>query len=243
MNTKTKALGISFGFHTLMALLAMWALSLSRPPADTTSAPVTTMMLLSMEAFAQPQTDLIPKPVMNKPEPAPVQKIQPKEPVAEMSPLPQKALKPLDAAPAPLRPSPSVSHETVAAPAAVTVAESKPVSAPAPQATVPAPVKELPRVDLSAEKRNFFASLRSKIQQNLRYPTSARRRGMEGNVDVRFVLESSGTIRDVSVKEGSEIFHNAAKLAVASASGIRIPEALVSGFPTEIDLTLEFRLN
>lgn len=242
MNTKTKALGISFGFHSLMALLALWALSVTHSPIDAPETAVKTMMLLSLDTYEAPQPLPLSAPSPSEPVPVPVKEMMPKEAVVKPAPLPVKPIEQTVAQPSPAQPIPSA-HQEPAAPVQQTVAAvSKPVSV-APVAAAPAPVKELSKIDLAAEKRNFFASLRSTIQKHLRYPSAARRRGMEGDVDVRFVLESSGTIRNISIREGEEIFHNAAKMAVASASGVKVPETLASNFPTEIDLSLEFRLN
>lgn len=105
------------------------------------------------------------------------------------------------------------------------------------------PTKAQPKSDLTAEKKSFFASLRTTIQNHLRYPIAARRRGMEGDIAVRFSLANDGTIHSISVQRGETIFHNAAKTAVASASGIDVPKNLSDALPMEIELTLEFKLN
>lgn len=125
----------------------------------------------------------------------------------------------------------------------VSLTDSKPNFAPAVQAPVKSPAPAQPAVDVNAEMNALKASLRLRIQQQLRYPSAARRRGMEGSVAVRFHLDPSGTIRDISVLRGEGLFHNAAKLAVASASGINIPDTLSDSLPREMELTLEFRLN
>jgi protein TonB len=100
-----------------------------------------------------------------------------------------------------------------------------------------------PKSDFTAEKKSFFASLRTTIQHHLHYPTAARRRGMEGDIAVKFSLANDGTIHSISVQHGEAIFHNAAKTAVAAASGIDVPLTLTDSLPMEIELTLEFKLN
>lgn len=94
----------------------------------------------------------------------------------------------------------------------------------------------------TSEKRHFLASLRSSIQNNLHYPPAARRRGMQGEIAVRFILNKNGSIGRINILGGESIFHNAAKAAVASASGTTIPKNLTDSLPLEIDLTLEFTL-
>jgi protein TonB len=118
----------------------------------------------------------------------------------------------------------------------------KPSTAPvAPPVQVPA--KPVQKADLTNEMQSFKASLRTKIKQLLQYPPSARRRGMEGEVNVHFVLENTGAIHDITINQGESIFHDAAKLAVASASGIKIPDQLSESFPKEMQLTLKFKLD
>lgn len=41
------------------------------------------------------------------------------------------------------------------------------------------------------------------IRKNLYYPKSARRRGLEGTVDIRFVLDASGKVCDLRVEKTS----------------------------------------
>lgn len=41
------------------------------------------------------------------------------------------------------------------------------------------------------------------IRKNLYYPGSARRRGIEGTVYIRFVLDASGTLSNISVEKTS----------------------------------------
>ncbi|MCF7855261.1 MAG: energy transducer TonB [Candidatus Pacebacteria bacterium] len=54
------------------------------------------------------------------------------------------------------------------------------------------------------------------LQRQPHYPFSARHRGIEGHVDVRFVVGVDGRVRDVRVVEGAppEVFNEAALAAV-----------------------------
>jgi periplasmic protein TonB len=65
---------------------------------------------------------------------------------------------------------------------------------------------------------------------------------MEGEVSVRFTLLAGGNIGNISILSGETIFHNAAKAAVASASGMTLPKSLTDDLPLEINLGLEFKL-
>ncbi|MDD2267757.1 energy transducer TonB [Sulfuricurvum sp.] len=241
MNTTSKAFGVSVAFHSLMALFALLILSVFHTPkAQTFALPIKHITIVSLSQpskVVSPPTELA-QPLKQTPIPVPQ---TPKPKMAEpLKPTPLAAIKPLAAAPQVQPVATPVSAAAVTAP----VSESKPtISTAAVQSPAQSPAKPAPKADLSALKNSFFASLRSNIQHHLRYPSAARRRGMEGEVDVRFTLTDTGIIKNISIRQGESIFHEAAKLAVASASGVKVPEALSDSLPIEIDLTLEFTLN
>ena len=225
MTTARKSFLLSLTFHVFMGSLAFWVLTQITTPPKLVKIPLHHVTLISL---SKPTLAPNPQPL----QPPLAQKIKPllKEP---QKPLLQKqsvAKEPIAIA-APIQSS-AISHVTLA------VAPAQPYVAPAPP-----PVKVSPKPDLTAAKRSFFASLRTTIQNHLRYPSAARRRGMEGEIDVRFTLADDGTINTISVQRGEAIFHNAVKTAVSSASGIDVPKNLADSLPMEIELTLEFKLN
>ncbi|KFN40471.1 MAG: hypothetical protein JU82_02885 [Sulfuricurvum sp. MLSB] len=229
MTATKKAFTLSLSLHTFMALSALWILSRAElsDHAPLNSKPM--MLMVSLQSVAQTPLQM-PSPAesapaenLAKPVPAtPVQRV-PRQQTASETPSPAAVL------PSAALPKAAVSPVTVPTAAAVSPAKTQ------------APIEE-PKADRSAEKSVFYASLRSRIQQHLRYPPAARRRGMEGDVAVRFLLDPGGAIRDISVLRGEAMFHTAATLAVSSASGVKIPETLKNDFPNTIELTLEFRL-
>lgn len=226
MNTVSKAFGLSLAVHSLMALFALLILNAFHPPVKSSALPLNhlTLVSLSQNSETRPSPATLP---LHAETAEVIPETLPKE-----SPLTSRKVPPASA---------QVQAQTPPS-AAVQSAVSKP--SPSAVATPPqTPIKAPPKADVSAEKQTFFAHLRTKIQQNLRYPSAARRRGMEGEVNVRFILENSGAIRDITVRDGDGIFHEAAKIAVASASGVKIPEVLSDTFPTDVALTLEFRLD
>ncbi|MGA9045825.1 energy transducer TonB [Sulfuricurvum sp.] len=237
MNSTRKSFLLSLIFHALMGTSAFFVLTQMHTPPTLLHTPIQSMMLVSLS------------------NPAPVPKQQ--EIAEEMTRItpsnPPKPIKPLIAPqtlpPQALKPQPTaIPTQAVAstAPSAVPVVSAPPLvqhripTAPSAEVVQTPPKRSS---DLAAEKRSFFASLRSTIQNHLRYPTAARRRGMEGEVGVRFTLGNDGTIDAITVQRGDAIFHNAAKTAVASASGIDVPKNLTDSLPMEIELTLEFKLN
>lgn len=223
MTTARKSFLLSLTFHALMGSLAFGVLTQLTTPPKLVKIPMHHVSLISL----------------SKPSPPP--KLQPLQP-----PL-AETIKPLVKEPQkPLLQKQSVAKEPIAAPIQSSVLSQVTPTTPLAQAIIapaPPPVKVSPKPDLTAAKRSFFASLRTTIQNHLRYPSAARRRGMEGEIDVRFTLANDGTINTISVQRGEAIFHNAVKTAVSSASGIDVPKNLVDSLPMEIELTLEFKLN
>lgn len=223
MTTARKSFLLSLTFHALMGSLAFGVLTQLTTPPKLVKIPMHHVSLISLS-----KPSLKPQPV----QPPLIEKIKPlvKEP---QKPLLQKQ---------------SVAKEAIAITAPIqphALSQVTPATPPAQAFVAPAPppVKVSPKPDLTAAKRSFFASLRTTIQNHLRYPSAARRRGVEGEIDVRFTLANDGTINTISVQRGEAIFHNAVKTAVSSASGIDVPKNLVDSLPMEIELTLEFKLN
>ncbi|HEX5328876.1 TonB family protein [Sulfuricurvum sp.] len=224
MTTARKSFLFSLMFHTLMGSLAFFVLVQMRTPPPMVKIPLQHMMIVSL-SHSEP---VVKQPKISEPIPVvtpqqPIQKPTVTQPIIPMKPV-VSAVQTV-ATPIPLSSTPPVVQHTVQ-------------SLPTPIVTA-----SKPKIDVASEKRAFFSSLRSNIQRNLRYPTSARRRGMEGEVGVRFTLSSNGEINGISVQRGDGIFHNAAIAAVNAASGIDIPKNLIDSLPMEIDLTLEFNLN
>ncbi len=228
MTPQAKAFGLSFALHTLMALLAMLALTRMYHPVNLDVIPMKHVTLVRLfQVTPTPIQPTTPAPAITTPSP-----IQPlTKPI-----IPTKT-QPVVTQTIPVHSIPAATQQTMPIETKPTiVAETK---APPVQAAAPAK----PKVDITAAKQSFYALLRTKIQQSLRYPFAARRAGKEGEIGVRFTLTDDGTIKGISVQRGEDIFHNAAKLAVASASGVKVPDALSETLPAEIDLTLEFKLN
>lgn len=240
MKTYSKAFGISLGFHTLMALLAVAALTMMHRPSEPVPLSLKHVTLIALSETSEPALQNIdhPVPLIPKTVPAPAKPstVSVSKPLpAQSSPLPKTITPaPAQSISAPAQP-PSPAEKRYIAEEASAVPSPLPSAASLPKAQ--------PKVDIDAEKKSFYALLRATIQKHLRYPISARRRGMEGEVNVAFVLENTGIIRDVNVRRGESIFHDAARLAVASASGVKVPDALSQTLPAEIELILEFRLN
>lgn len=230
MTSARKSFLLSLTFHSLMGSLAFFVLSQMHTSPPMVKIPLQRIMLVSLSdaESAQKEHEIsIPLSETETITPSPIQ-----QPI-----LPLKALTatPVASYSTPNNISPAA--PVVSAPTVTQYTTQNSISAEA----VQTPPKQ--KIDLAAEKKAFFTTLRSTIQNHLRYPSSARRRGMEGEVGVRFSLADDGTINAITIRHGEEIFHNAVKTAVASASGINVPKNLTNALPMEIELILEFKLN
>jgi protein TonB len=56
---------------------------------------------------------------------------------------------------------------------------------------------------IGAEYGPYLTALRQRIQQSLRYPATARRRGLAGTVNVEILILANGTIDSVTLLESS----------------------------------------
>ena len=91
-----------------------------------------------------------------------------------------------------------------------------------------------------AEKNQFLANIRTKINKHKSYPRIAKKRGMQGNIKVKFTILSSGKVGNILVT-GPKVFHNSARNAVKSAFPVNAKNAPIS-LPKSINITLRYQL-
>lgn len=152
------------------------------------------------------------RPAVPEPEPPPTPETRP---VAEPTPPPEPAPKPE------VRQKPLPEPVTRPRPTSSKVAEiAEPVEEQIAASTYPeAPVDKpaLARVVLENEQESYLRQLLAHIDNHKFYPRSARRRGMEGEIQVAFYLRSDGSITGLQIKGGSKVLRKAAKQAVQQA--------------------------
>lgn len=91
-----------------------------------------------------------------------------------------------------------------------------------------------------AQKNKFLANIRAKINKHKSYPRVAKKRGMQGNIKVKFTILSSGKVGNISVS-GPKIFHNSARRAVKSAFPVNAKNAPIR-LPKSINITLRYQI-
>ena len=92
----------------------------------------------------------------------------------------------------------------------------------------------------SAQKNQFLSNIRTKINKHKSYPRIAKKRGMQGTVNVKFTILSNGKVGNISVS-GPKVFHNSARNAVKSAFPINVKNAPIS-LPKSINITLRYQI-
>ena len=91
-----------------------------------------------------------------------------------------------------------------------------------------------------AQKNQFLAAIRAKINKHKSYPRIAKKRRMQGTVDVKFTILSNGNVGNVLVN-GPKVFHTSAQNAVKSAFPIDVKNAPIS-LPKTINIKLRYQI-
>lgn len=91
-----------------------------------------------------------------------------------------------------------------------------------------------------AQKNQFLANIRAKINKHKSYPRIAQRRGMQGTIKVEFTILSNGNVGNISVS-GPKVFHRSARNAVKSAFPVNVKSAPIT-LPKSINITLRYQI-
>ncbi len=92
----------------------------------------------------------------------------------------------------------------------------------------------------SVQKNQFLSNIRTKINKHKSYPRIAKKRGMQGTVNVKFTILSNGEVGNILVS-GPKVFHNSARNAVKSAFPVDAKNAPIS-LPKSINITLRYQI-
>lgn len=94
---------------------------------------------------------------------------------------------------------------------------------------------------LKSKQDLFLAHLVEKINANKTYPNNARRRGVEGNVEVKFNLYSDGSVNYIKLISGQSIFEKATFEAISKSFPVSVDSTLFD-FPKELKITIAYVL-
>ena len=109
---------------------------------------------------------------------------------------------------------------------------------------VQAPVDKpaLAQVALQDERESYLLRLLAHIDNHKFYPRTARRRGVEGEIQVAFYLHTDGSISDLQITGGSKVLRKAAKQAVQRALSLPPPPESMS-LQEQISFGMLYRLD
>jgi len=163
----------------------------------------------------EPQPEPEPQVVEEPPPPQPLRQQEEIEPPLEPRPTPvvertepKPAVKPRKVVKRVNKPRPLTKKPIEARSQKPRQIESKPAvttSASNPPDTLASTAKPQPvatAVDVQ-EKQHYLAALAAKINRSKYYPIGSRRRGEEGKVVVRFVVQKNGDLTEITVVESS----------------------------------------
>jgi len=204
---------VSILIHAL--LFVGYGGSVSAPSSESVNTSVTRLSF----STPAPVSDAVPDQPQKKP--------KPKKSVAKK----EKVLKPVE----------TVQEVAKAEPEQV---ELKPETQPMQQAAS-APSESAPQINegvIQREREQYLSNVMAHIEQHKWYPKAARRRGIEGEVRVRFTLLPDGSAKALIVENGPEMLVSAARKAVEKATPMPKPPAKIH-CPIECEFRMRFSLN
>jgi protein TonB len=174
------------------------------PPAPPAAPPPPPEPVRAPEPPPQPKVIEAPKPRLALPPPPPKPRPKPPKPEAKPEPRPRP----------PVEPPPSATPVSDSVP----TADAKPAAQPSPQAGNPAP---------SQAKVSWQSRLLAHLNRHKRYPEDARRRGQEGVVKLRFVVDGRGNVLrfELASRSGSHSLDRATLQMIRRAQPLPPPPA------------------
>ncbi|NWF38691.1 TonB family protein [Mariprofundus sp. NF] len=122
------------------------------------------------------------------------------------------------------------------------VSEPQPVAVAQPMAAAAVATPQIDEGLIKRETERYLTEVMAHIEQHKWYPKAARRRGIEGEVHVRFTLFPDGTAQHLIVENGPSLLVAAARQAVEKAIPMPTPPAKIH-CPLECEFRMAFNLN
>ena len=209
------------------------------PPTPASPAPVVTQAPAPAPEPVRPPEREVPvsKPEPREPEPAPVA-AAPREPVQDVAPSattsPAVGTNPAATAGSSADGAAGRTATQASATSGGTSGGSGSRVALAPGGT---------RGEPGSEYGGYLAGVRRRVQESLQYPTSARRRGIKGTVNLEILIRADGAISSVSVAGSSS--HSELDEAAVEAVKSLAPQPFPAGLkprPLKVKLPIVFDL-
>ena len=113
------------------------------------------------------------------------------------------------------------------------------------QASASSVAKEIQRrtlKDSNIVKQTYLSKILTIIEGNKYYPGIARRRGLEGNIHVSFLLKEDGYINGLDTSGGPLLLRRAAKTAVTKSLPLPTTPTEIE-YPMHVSYAMQFQLN
>lgn len=201
-----EAKGLLFSLLLHSAVIGFYLLFLHQKPLEIMQSKTVVLEISNIERVA-------PKPIEPTP-PAPVQevkKVEPVKPIEKVKPLPKPIVKKEVVNPEPIR-------EEVTPPTPVEAAQPSMVQDVAPVTPTSTSAEPYERTD--------FEIIRDKVLSRLIYPSTARRMGWNGVVQVALVIDINGRLVSATIHEssGRGMLDDAALEAALKLKGDQLPK-------------------
>jgi len=102
-------------------------------------------------------------------------------------------------------------------------------------------IKEDKKELIQAQKQQYYQLIRELINQNKIYPKSARRRGVQGSVKVKFSISKYGDLLSINVLNGKKIFYKSVKKAINNTFPVLPPKGVFKD-SFELELKMVYKL-
>lgn len=175
----------------------------------------------------------------DEPQPEPVEKAEPEvveAPEPPPQPVAKKKRKVAEKVRQPKPPEPQPQPELEPTTEATTEVAQKPATAqPSSAGTVADPAV------IEQAKHEYLRRLMAHIESHKKYPRTARRRGIEGEVVVGFRLLADGTVSELTIEQGHRVLRTAVIEAIEAAQPLPTPPPELK-LPMSISFSVMFAL-
>jgi len=96
--------------------------------------------------------------------------------------------------------------------------------------------------EISKKREVYFHLLKQMIEKNKYYPPNAIRRGIEGDLKIKFIISNNGNLISIEKIEGNRVFHTSIKEAISNSFPLLPPKNILVE-DTVLNLVISYKLN
>jgi len=91
------------------------------------------------------------------------------------------------------------------------------------------------------KKQKYYEMVKTTITNNKKYPKRAVRRGIEGSVELKFIVTKDGVLKEIKIIDGKSIFYKSAKKAIKNSFPLSPPKGIFQK-DIELEIKIVYRL-